>query len=416
MAISRRRFLGGTGAAVAAGLGATFFDRLAWALESEAPPGKGRSLVVIQLAGGNDGLNTVVPYADPLYRKLRPTLALGEGEMLKLDERLALHSALAPLRDRFSAGTLAVVTGVGYPKPDRSHFVSTAVWQTARLDPYSDPSGWLGRAMESEPEARRPQARPPLEALGIGGGGLSPALQSPAKPIPSLLSLEAFSVQPDRRFPADAPALRAALDCVYEEAAAPSSLSGFVRQVGSTALESSDALRSAVTAYSSKVTYPRSGLADQLKLIAELLTASLGTRVFHLTLGGFDTHANQKPQQRSLLAQLAEGVAAFLDDLKEHGLDDRVAVMTYSEFGRRAAENGSAGTDHGAASALFLAGAGVAGGIYGSGPDLSRLEAGDVPFAVDFRSVYASVLRDWLGLGPDRILGPGFTDLRLFRA
>jgi len=191
---------------------------------------------------------------------------------------------------------------------------------------------------------------------------------------------------------------------------------GFIQGVGRTALESSDALRGAVTRYTSMVEYPKGVLGDQLKLIAQLLTANVGTRLFHLTLGGFDTHANQKQQQRNLLAQIGEGVNALLGDLKSHGIDDRVAVMTYSEFGRRAAENGSAGTDHGAGSVLFLAGTRVAGGLHGPVPDLARLEGGDVPFAIDFRSVYASVLRDWLGIRPELVLGTGFDTLRLFRA
>jgi uncharacterized protein (DUF1501 family) len=417
MGITRRRFLGGSGATLVALGGSGLLPRMAAALGAEdtGNPASLRSLVVIQLAGGNDGLNTVVPYADPLYPKLRPAVALPESEILKLDERLGLHAALAPFRERFAQGTLAVVEGVGYPNPDRSHFVSTAVWQTARLDPYREPTGWLGRAIDFQPDPRHPREPAALEALGIGGGGLTPALYAPRTPVPSLLSLDAFSVQPDRRYPGDAGALRTALGAMYGESGEPAG-AGFVRQVGRSALRSSDELRAAVAGYSSMVTYPRSGLSDQLKLIAQLLTANIGTRIFHVTLGGFDTHANQKPQQRNLLAQLADGVSAFLDDLRAHGLDERVAVITYSEFGRRAQENASAGTDHGAASSLFVVGAKVAGGLYGPAPDLSKLEGGDVPFAVDFRSVYASVLRDWFKIPAEKVLGPSFTGLQLFRA
>jgi uncharacterized protein (DUF1501 family) len=413
MTVTRRRFVAGSSLALSS-LGilrVPFFEE---ALEgAEAGAGQGRSLLVIQLGGGNDGLNTVVPYTDPSYPALRPTIGLGEGERLDLNGRVALHAALAPLRERFTRGQLAVVQSVGYPKPDRSHFTSTAIWQTARLEPYRDSTGWLGRAID----ATQPGAggRAPLTALGIGGGGLSPALQAQATSVPSLLSLDAFSMQPDRRYPSDAPALRRAVEDMYSGSDSRSE-EGFIRQVGNTALRSSEVLRSALAGYSSTVTYPQGTFGGQLKLVAQLLTSGTGTRVFHVTLSGFDTHANQKTQQRALFDQLGQGIDAFLLDLERHGCGSSTAVLTYSEFGRRAGENGSAGTDHGSGSVAFVAGEGVAGGLYGPMADLGNLSNGDVPFAVDFRSVYASVLRDWLGVPPDRILGPGFGELKLFRS
>jgi uncharacterized protein (DUF1501 family) len=408
--ISRRRFLQGATATVvtAAGLPKVV-------LGADLQPGaswNGRTLVVLQLAGGNDGLNTVVPYKQPLYKKLRPNVSLNDNEILKLDDEVALHGGMVKLRAKLDQGTLAVVRGVGYPKPNRSHFESTAIWQTARLEPAREPTGWLGRALDAG--GGSPTERP-LHALGIGGGGLTPSLYAAKAPIPSLSSLDAFAVQPDRRFPNDAPALKAAFGAMYKDAPGTGPLA-FIRHVGRTALDSSDALRTAVTSYQSMVDYPRGGLGDQLKLIAQLLAADLGIRVFHLTLGGFDTHANQKGAHTNLLTQVSDGLSALLDDVKGHGLEDRVAVMTYSEFGRRAEENGSAGTDHGAASVLFLAGARVTGGLYGPVPDLSKLEGGDISYAVDFRSVYASVLKQWLGLSAEKLLGSTPTPLQLFRA
>jgi len=414
MSITRREFVSTTAATVASlGWLRPLLARSAEGIETR--PEDQRALVVIQLAGGNDGLNTVVPFADPLYKKLRPTIALAEAQMMKLDERLAFHAALAPLRERFAAGQVAVVEGVGYPKPDRSHFVSTAIWQTGRLEPYKEPTGWLGRAIDLDADPKRPRAHIPLEALGIGGGGLSPALYARTS-LPSLLSLDAFTVQADRRFPGDAPAVRTALESVYSEGMDATLPAGFVQRVGKTALRSSDALKGAVAGYTSMVNYPQSGLANQLKLIAQILTANLGTRVFHVTHGGFDTHANQKPQQQALLGQLAEAITAFSDDLKAHGLGSRVAVMTYSEFGRRAQENGSAGTDHGAGNTAFVIGEKVKGGIYGPIPDLSKLEGGDVPFGVDFRTLYSSILREWLGVSADKVFGQTFDTLPLFSA
>ncbi len=414
MRIDRRQFVKSTAAAAAVSLGprVRFLEAAAQSLDAG---GDGRALVVIQLAGGNDGLNTVVPFADPLYAKLRPALALPEAEQIRIDGRLAWNAALAPLRDRFEKGEVAVVQGVGYPRPDRSHFVSTAIWQTARLEPHREPTGWLGRAIDAESVPPQAERRSPLEALGLGPGGLTPALYAGRAPVPSLLSLEAFSVQADRRYPGDAAALRAALASLYANPRTPPPGDSFIAEVGTTALKSSEALQAAAAGYSPTASYPQAPLGAACRLVAQILTANLGARIFHLTLGGFDTHANQRPQQRALLGQLAASITALLDDLRAHGQSGRVAVMTYSEFGRRAQENASAGTDHGAASVAFLVGEKVAGGLHGPAPDLSKLQDGDVPCAVDFRSVYASVLRDWLSVPPEKILGPGFGDLRLFR-
>lgn len=431
--LTRRDLIGRSAAfAAAASASSTFLASVADALGTTPAAdmaGRGRVFVLVQLAGGNDGLNTVVPAADPLYRKLRPSVALAQDEILAFSDRLSVHSALAPLRGRFEKGQLAVVEGVGLPKPDRSHFVSTAVWQAGRSDT-RDASGWLGRALDLIPPSFAPEAvraatkvpgigdssAPPLPAIGIGGGGLTPTLASPKIPVPSLLSLDAFAVMPDRRYPGDAPALRRALDRLYASGGSTSQPGAFISSVGRVALLSSDALKAAVTTYTSTVTYPRGPFGDQLKLVAQLLAAGLPPRLFHVTLGGFDTHANQKSQQRNLLGQLAEGITALLDDAAAHGLSDRVVVMTYSEFGRRAAENASAGTDHGAGSVLFLAGDGVAGGLYGTAPDMSKLLDGDVPVSVDFRSVYASVLKDWLSVASEAVLGAKVSPLPLFRA
>jgi uncharacterized protein (DUF1501 family) len=252
--------------------------------------------------------------------------------------------------------------------------------------------------------------------VGVGGGALSPALFASQSPATALSSLDAFAAQPDKRFPGDAPALINALKAIYDEK--PNlTYPGAIRAVGRSALQSSDALKAAVTSYQSMVAYPKGGFGDQLRLAAQLLAVDLKVRIVHVTLGGFDTHANQKQQQRALLQQLSDGVSALLDDAKMHGFADRVAVMTYSEFGRRAAENGSGGTDHGAGSVLFLAGQSVAGGLHGPMLDLSKLDKqGDVPVGVDFRQVYASVLKDWLGLPYEPFLGKVAAPLPLFRA
>ncbi len=360
------------------------------------------TLVVIQLAGGNDGLNTVVPIGQPEYRKLRPTVGLNPEEVLPLErEGLALHAGLKRLHERWQKAQLAVVLGVGLPKPNRSHFEATAIWQTARAEPHLEPTGWLGRALET----RDDPVRQPLLGLGIGGGGLSPVLYANGSPFTSLMSLEAFSVLPDRRFPNDAPALNAGLAALHRENPKEAAELALLRRIGRTALASSAALAEAVKGYRSSAEYPRGPFGDALRLVGQLMAASLGVRAFHLTLGGFDTHANQKRQHGPLLQQLSDGVSALLDDAAEHGSSRRLVVMTYSEFGRRAQENASGGTDHGAASVAFLVGERVVGGLHGQPPRLDALVEGDVPCSTDFRSLYSAILRDWLGVAPAPVLG-----------
>jgi uncharacterized protein (DUF1501 family) len=370
-----------------------------------------RILVVVQLAGGNDGLNTLAPISDPAYRKLRPSVALAANEALPMrDTPLVLNSVMGKLHALFERGQVAIVQGVGTPSVNRSHFESTAIWQTARLDPHREPAGWLGRALEQRADA----IGQPLTALGIGGAGTSPVLVGARAPYPSLASLEAFAVQPDRRFPQDAPALNRALAAVHADPKDDGSPAAYIRRVARTALGASASLASATQGYRSMIEYPRGPFGDQLRLVAQLCASPLGTTAFHLTLGGFDTHANQKGQQANLLRQLSDGVAALLEDAEAHGFVERLAVLTYSEFGRRAQENASGGTDHGAGSVAFLAGPGVQGGLYGKTVDLGALADGDVPSSLDFRALYASVLQSWLGLKPAPVVGPTPT-LQLFR-
>lgn len=415
MTLSRRRLLGTTGLAIAsAAVAKAHGDELkpeikpAPSLVKKSGP---NILVLIQLAGGNDGLNTVAPMTDPLYKKLRPTLALASSEVLDLDGKLALNGAMNSLHARLKAkNDVAIVTGVHYPNSNRSHFESTAIWQTARMQPHLEAEGWVGRALETDPK---------LGSFGmtsVGGGALTPALYAASAQATVLSSLDAFAAQPDKKFMGDAPALFAALKALYVEGASDhgDADEAVVRQVGESALASSQRLKEAASGYQSMVAFPKGGFGDQCRLTSQLLASDLGVRVLHLTLGGFDTHAYQRPQQRSLLQQLSDGITAILDDTAAHGFEGKVTVMTYSEFGRRAAENGSGGTDHGSASVLFLAGAGVQGGLHGTPPDLANLQGGDVPCTTDFRAVYASVLHDLLATKPEKQLMQGILPLKLF--
>ena len=351
-----------------------------------------RVLVVVQLDGGNDALNTVVPFADPNYARLRPTLAQPRADLVRLDGVLGLHSALRPLDRLLQAGHLAVVPGVGYPNPSRSHFTGMAVWHSARVSPADHAGyGWLGRALDpssgsscavhaSVPGALRGRRSRALtltriEEMLLADGAAAPAATGPE----SADSLLAFVT-------------RQTLDGHAAAAQLATSLRG----------------RTATG-------YPSSGLAQRLQLVSSLLKANVGARVLYTVQGGYDTHAAQRFTHATLLGELAGAVAAFFTDLGEAGLAERVALLAFSEFGRTIRENGSAGTDHGSAGCVFLAGPGVRGGVCGAMPSLTELELGEPRMTTDFRCVYASVLEDWLGLDARAVLGAAFERLPLIR-
>jgi uncharacterized protein (DUF1501 family) len=373
-----------------------------------AARGPGRNtLVVVLLAGGNDGLNTVVPYADPLYHEARPQLAVPQGDVLPLDNAVGFHPALAPLKARYDAGQLAVVRGVGYPNPDRSHFRSMDIWQTAEPEAYTQ-SGWLGRY---------------LSGCSCGENGQAPAVAiSQALPrafwteslfVPTLATLNTYRVQTDPRWPADRAAkLRTlqALDAAHE---AIRPYAQFLGEQSLNALSSTDEVQRVAGGWSTPVEYPDNQFARDLKLAGQLIAGDLGARILFLQLGGFDTHANQKNTQQRLLDQLATGLDAFQNDLEAMGKADQVLTMTFSEFGRRVRENGSQGTDHGTAEPMFLLGTTLKGGLYGAQPALDDLDNGDLRFQVDFRAVYGTVLERWMGADPVPVLGARYPTLSL---
>jgi uncharacterized protein (DUF1501 family) len=349
-------------------------------------------LVVVQLDGGNDALNTVVPHADPAYEKLRPTLKVAKKDLVKLTDTLGLHPSLKPLGKLLDAGQLAVMPGVGYPNPNRSHFESMAIWHTARFDDEELRSyGWLGRALD-----------PSVGTAYMVGGAVPTALRGRRSSAVALSRIEDILL-------ADSTAAR--------QSTGPESsddLLAFVRRQAVDAHAAADQLaklnRSDIGAR-----YPGTGLAERLKLMARLLKAELGARVFYTSQPGYDTHANQRFNHAGLLNEFAGAVTAFFEDLQGAKLADRVTLLAFSEFGRTIKENGSAGTDHGTAGVVFVAGPAVTGGILGSMPNLTELDRGELKMTTDFRRVYATVLSDWLGL-PSEGLGGTFEALPLFRA
>jgi uncharacterized protein (DUF1501 family) len=342
---------------------------------------------VCQFSGGNDGLNTVIPYADKAYYNLRPTLAIPETQQLHISSELALHPSLKELHSLYDNKQLAIANGVGYPNPNRSHFASMSIWQSG--DPSGQTAtGWLGRYLDGQSSDN------PVLALSLGNGRVE-ALQGQRASVPTFASLEDI-----RAMTNDADAERA-LRALQGTAA--SGQLGTVKAANDTALNAMDALAAQLDKYTPSGQYADDAFGQGLRNIAQLLAISPGTRVVYMAVGGFDTHARQAETHATLLSQFSAAASEFNAELARMGRADDVALLAFSEFGRRVSENGSEGTDHGAAAPVFMLG-GVKGGLYGQYPSLTDLEDGDLKHSTDFRQVYASVL-DWLGADTGSILG-----------
>ena len=391
--------LTGAGPARAATLGAARHPGLLGALRALDTD---RVLVLVQLSGGNDGLNTVVPIHDDRYYNARSGLALPASATLRLDDDLGFHPAFAPLMNEWGDGRLAVVEGVGYQDQSLSHFEGIDVWASARED--DGDRGWTALAAESiggdpaTPPSVQVGASYPLLMTGSDG------VEGMTLSSPDLLDQIVTSGE------------------LFDTSALPDTPVGrqlrFVREVANDANLYVGSMRAAADGVTNAAEYATDGFSKSLAQVARLIKGRLGTRVYLVRLGGFDTHANQLDAHHGLLDRLAAALAAFYQDLGATGDDERVLTMTFSEFGRRVAQNGSAGTDHGTAAPLFLLGPGVTGGRFGGTPDLGALDgAGNLPVTTDFRSVYASVLGGWLGLDAavtSAILGGSYAPLDLF--
>jgi len=393
-----------------------FLARSANALADDRPLSpKGRILVVVQLDGGNDGLNTVVPYRDDEYRKLRPKLAIPAGEVKKVDDRIGLHPSLEPFSKLLEQQRLAIVQGVGYPNPNRSHFDSMAIWHTARTTVDKAAPGWLARAID-----RRPGPGGDVPGLHIHEAFPLPgALAGGRQVVPSVARLEQFRRRLGMPQGNEAAGQIEALDRLARQDRGESgSLLQFVERCSLITYASSARLeRVQQDGSAAKVEYPDFyGLARRLRLIAQLVKAGLSTPIYYTHLDGFDTHSSQLQQHANLLRELGMSLKAFLDDLEKSGESERVVVLVFSEFGRRLGENGSGGTDHGTAAPVFLLGKPVKAGLHGSYPDLTRLEDGDPIHAVDFRRVYATVLDRWLGVPHRDVLGAAFEQMPVLQA
>ena len=381
-------------------------------------------LVVLQMAGGNDGINTLVPYANDFYRKARPRIGLAGEKVIKLNDDIGFNAALSGFKNLYDTGNLAVVQGVGYPNPNRSHFRSTEIWQTASASDRIEKYGWLGRYFDNACAGADP-------TVGVAIGSQLPqaffakqpngiCLNNPQnyrfmsngaateESYKKLNELEMSSAMPDDNNSGGSIGSLAAGMPMQGGSAVD-----FISRTALDAQMSSEKVREIAARVQTQATYPGSQLGTSLKLVAKLIGGGLPTRVYYVSQGGYDTHTNQIGTQARLLQDLGDATKAFVEDMKAQGNMQRVLVMTFSEFGRRVSENANGGTDHGAAAPMFIFGNKVKAGLLGKYPSLAPLDLyqGDIKYNVDFRNVYAAVLENWLKTKSAPILGKQFEPL-----
>ena len=367
-----------------------------------------RSVVVVQLSGGNDALNTVVPYSNGLYYDWRRDVRIEQDQVLKLDDQLGFNPSMAPIKELWDEGKVAVINGVGYPSPNRSHFRSMDIWHTAESEGIGD-SGWLGRTIRE----LDPNAENVLTGVNFGRG-LPRALSCKGVPVASVGDLETYGLLPDIKQESARELALKAFSQIYGGAMAHDAVSQFIGQTGADALRGADILRTAPEKYSSSVEYAGTPIAQSMKSIAQVITAGLGTRVFYGQHGSFDTHAAELETHAKLWTDTSTALGDFMDDMKEHDLEDDVLVLVFSEFGRRIQDN-SAGTDHGSGGVSFVIGGSVNGGLYGEYPSLKEKDhlEGDLHFNTDFRSIYSTIADRWLSVDPQPVANGHYEQLDL---
>ena len=363
-------------------------------------------LVVLQLTGGNDYLNTVIPYANPLYRDNRPSVGIAEDRVLRLDEQVGLHPEMAPIMRLYDDGDVAIIHGVGYADSPRSHFRSMDIWHTCEPDKLGT-EGWLGRASQEID----PNKDNVLTTVSFGPS-LFRALALPGVPVACVDDLDNYGLLTAISEERKRARILERFARMYSPVMGSGPVMDYLGQTGLDTLKGADILKQAPAMYSSSVEYPDSTIAKSLKSIAQVHMADLGTRIFYCDHGSFDSHSNQTGMHDKLLKEVSEGVEAFFDDLREHNVADNVIMFMFTEFGRRVHDNGS-GTDHGAGGVAFALGDAVKGGQYSEYPSMESrdLEQGDVVPNVDFRGVYSTILEDWMGLDAKPLVGGSFEKL-----
>ena len=368
-----------------------------------ASNGKDRSLVVIQLSGGNDALNTVIPYDDGLYYDFRPAVHVKSEEALPLDDKLGLNPNMKPIKDLWDKGKVAVINGIGYENPNRSHFRSMDIWHTAEPDKIGS-EGWLGQVIRD----LDPNRENVLTGVNFGRG-LPRSLGCEGVPVASVGDLASYGLFPDVEDEALREYALEAFSRMYGSAEGGEAVMQHLGRTGNNALKGADTLRTAPEMYSSNVEYAANSIAQSLKSAAQVMCADLGTRVYYTQHGSFDTHAAELTSHAQLWQDVSAAVGDFYDDLAEHGRENDAVILMFSEFGRRIKDNGT-GTDHGSGGVSFVIGGEVNGGLYGEYPSLEEQEQleGDLCANNDFRSTYSTILERWLGLEAKPIVNGQF--------
>lgn len=396
---------------------------------TQAPSGKdGKILVVVQLSGGNDGLNTVTPFADDVYRRSRGALAHAADRVHKLNNYLGLAPNLPYFKEMYDQGRLSVINGVGYPNPNRSHFRSMDIWHSGYPEKEVVTSGWLGRYFDNTCTGVDPHVGVSIGEvlpLSMKGERISPlAFERPESYRYSGKDAERYkelnhddqmmSAAPPSTRPVSGPRVIAPAKKKVEVVTADSQLD-FLHRTAMDAQVSSDDILRMTKQFSPAGQYPNTEYGNGLRTIAAMIGGKLPTRVYYVSLGGFDTHANQAPRHAQLMQELNNGIQAFWTDMRQQENEERVMVMSFSEFGRRVGLNASNGTDHGAAAPMFLMGPRVTAGLAGRYPSLTDLDEGDLKYNTDFRSVYASILQNWLDTPSRPILGQQFPTMNVVK-
>jgi uncharacterized protein (DUF1501 family) len=414
----------------------TFLDQTVYALanpedikRTQQPSGKdGKILVVVQLSGGNDGLNTVVPYADDVYHRSRSNIAHAPNTVIKINDYIGLHPNLQPLRELLDQNRMSIIQGVGYPNPNRSHFRSMDIWHSANAETELATEGWIGRYFDNACPGCDPNVGIAVGdqlPLAMRGGTVTPlsfdkpenyryngADRARYEKLNTSATAEP-ATKPAIARGAGAPTAARSVPSLPKKPTiiTPDSQLNFLTRTAMDAQVSSDDILRMSRGHNPSAAYPNNDFGGGLRTVAAMIKGGLPTRVYYVTLGGFDTHAGERGRHDQLMTQFAQGVGAFWKDMREQENDQRVLMMTFSEFGRRVESNASGGTDHGAAAPMFLFGPSVTQSLAGKHPSLTDLDRGDLKYSVDFRSVYASILQTWLDTPSKPILGQQFTPM-----
>lgn len=398
---SRRNFLKLSALASTSLFIPTFIKTVQAKEVTSALAGGHKKLVVIQLSGGNDGLNTIIPFKNDVYYKNRGKISISEKEVLKITDELGFNPSLEKFKALYDNGYLSVVNSVGYPNPNRSHFRSMDIWHSASESNKVVNTGWLGRYLDSECQ----NCKNPYNAIEVNES-LSLAMKGATQSGIAVEDPERFFLSTSEKFFSDLIKTNGSAGHDHDENVS------YLYKTMVDATSSAEYVYKTSKIYKSKSTYPNTNFGKDLKTIAELIVSDIDTSVFYVSLGGFDTHVNQNGRHERLLKEMSDGIYSFMEDLRINNRQDDTLVMVFSEFGRRVKQNGSNGTDHGTANNIFLINGNLGkAGFYNEAPDLADLENGDLKYKIDFRSVYANVLNDWLGVSSQNILGKNFEPL-----